>query len=447
MKEFIRQIREGMKKTPLFSRSLGVIAIVVFSFFITIFLFINVVKDTQSRATSVRIDALQSGLIEFLPDALLNKEYTLDRLVDFASADPSIGNIRVVEFIDSQPIVTISFDESEVGKVADGFSSLISLATTDPSKSFTVRNQTTEGEILLTAKTFSNKVVNTSGVLVITHIPTQDVVAIDTNMSFVIMTVITIVFLIILLLFWHLKISSQFTVFNSMRDVEMEKDDFLKVISNALKAPVVEMQEQIGDLGTVISGDVQGKKILSKMNRLNEGLNYFIEGMLEATKLRQQSVQFSFETIDPKKILQDIAEAFSKVADKKGIHITKTFPTNHYINVDTMRLKKSILHILSFINERLSENNTIGMETSVNMESLVISIHDSGEILPDKTQRKMFEQFFVQSEEELKNIGSTQIQLWIAYESIRQMGGMLSVSSDKSGATFTITFPIQESGK
>jgi len=447
MKEFIRKTQEGMKKTPLFSKSLGIIGIVLLSFLITIFLFINVIEDTQSRATSVRINALQSGLIEFLPDALLNKEYTLDRLVSFASADPSIGNIRVVEFINNQPIVTVSFDESEVGNVADGFASLISLATTDPTKSFTVRNETNEGEVLLTAKTFSNKAGDASGVLVITHIPTEDVVAIDTNMSFVVMSVITMAFLVLLLLFWHLKMFSQFTVFNSVRDMETGKDDFLKIISNALRAPVVEMQEMIGDLVTIISGNVQGKKVLSKMNHVNEGLNHFVESMLEATKLRQQSIKFSFDIIDPNDILEDIVDAFSKVADKKGIQVTKAFPTDQTINVDPLRLKQSILHVLSFINERLSENGTIDMETSVNMESLVISIHDSGNILSKESQRKMFEQFFVQDEEDLKNIGLTQMQLWIAYEGIRQMGGMLSVSSDKSGATFTITFPIQEDSR
>lgn len=441
MKEFFRQTQEGMNKTPLFSKSLGIILFIFFVFMITIFLFVNVIKDTQSRVTSIRIDSLQSGLIEFLPDALLNREYTLDRLVSFASKDPSIGNIRVVEFVDNQPIVTISFDENEIGKVADGFSSLISLATTEPGKSFTVVNQTNEGDILLTAKTFSSQ--NSSGVLVITHIPSKDTVLIDTNLSFVVMIIMTLVFFVIIVLVWYTKIFSQFSIFNGMKDVEAEKNDFLKIISRTLKDPILSIREYVGDLSIVVAGNENAMRLLSKIDNLNEETSHFIEDMLEATRLRQEAIDFSFEILNPVILLNDIVSAFSNIAEERKIEILKDFPTKENVSIDQFKLKQNILHILNFISGRVDKGGKIELSTSVKMESLIIKIHDSGGPISQKEQNKMFNKFFGQDENTLRNIGSTQVQLWIAYESIRQMGGMLSVTSDKEGVVFSINFPVQ----
>jgi len=443
MKVSVRKIKDGMKNTPLFGRSLGVIFLTAIFFISTVFLFVNVIEDTQSRVTSIRIDALQSGLIEFLPDALGNREYTLDKLVNLTKNDPTIGNIRVIEFIENKPIISISFEESEIGKVADGLSSVISLSTTDPGKSFTVRSGNYGKDVLISAKSFSFK-DGRIGVLVITHIPSNEVASIDTNMSSTVLMVTTMSFILLVILFWHLKMFSQISLFNEIKDSQEQKYDFIKIVSRALKSPILSIREKIGELSVLISGNDNSKRVLSVIDNLNENMSNLVDDMLEAIRLRQETVDFYFENINPGMIIEDTILAFSEISQKDNIRVSHDISTDRHINVDKFRLKKSILNILSFISERIGKDGLIHIKTSVNMELLTISICDSGGPISSKDQKRMFKQFFGQDENNSKHVGSVQIQLWIAYESIKQMGGILNVSSDSKGATFSINFPVQE---
>lgn len=88
----------------------------------------------------------------------------------------------------------------------------------------------------------------------------------------------------------------------------------------------------------------------------------------------------------------------------------------------------------------VNQQNKIFIMSSVNGESVVVEIKDTGKGMPEEHQAKVFEPFFT-TKKEGKGTG---LGLWVSYGIVKSFQGDIIVrSKEGEGTTFTIYLPIQ----
>jgi two-component system NtrC family sensor kinase len=106
---------------------------------------------------------------------------------------------------------------------------------------------------------------------------------------------------------------------------------------------------------------------------------------------------------------------------------------------DQAQLQQVFLNLINNAIDAIGREGVVAVKTSADKTELTVSISDTGPGIPAAMQKMVFDPFF-----STKASGKgTGLGLWISYNIIEKMGGVLSLNSrEGQGATFTIKLPI-----
>jgi two-component system NtrC family sensor kinase len=106
---------------------------------------------------------------------------------------------------------------------------------------------------------------------------------------------------------------------------------------------------------------------------------------------------------------------------------------------DQAKLQQVFLNLISNAIDAIGKDGKIAVKSARAGSALQVSVTDSGDGIPEDLQKKVFDPFFT-TKESGKGTG---LGLWISYNIIEKMGGMISVESKVGqGTTFTVKLPI-----
>lgn len=169
--------------------------------------------------------------------------------------------------------------------------------------------------------------------------------------------------------------------------------------------------------------------VKSEIDRINELVNEFLLlGKRKDTRYRPTSVAQTIHNILP--IIMSEANLHSITVNYM---VADNLPLVH---ADSELLKQVFLNICKNAIEAMDEHGVLTIVERLSDDQVIhIDIRDTGSGIPDYLIDKIFDPFFTTKE------NGTGLGLAVCQRIVHDMGGQITVSSDRHGTTFTISLP------
>lgn len=424
-----------------------VVALAIFaSFAYTADRFIGIARNAQDRLVNVRVGALQDAFVP-LANVFIDDPTTLQRYMhEIAVRNPTIVEFEVVKEIDRRWTIVDSLTASAVGNTLLGKDFFLSLATADPTNSFTVE-EIQNGERFFHT---SRAITNASGTVIAVALTKQTLSEADRSIAASIQTSVGILVVILLLLlflfFHHARIIDYTALYRKLKEVDQLKDDFIGMASHELRTPLTVIRGYISELRDHKSEQSpEVARMLERIDRSAENLNMLVGDMLDVARIEQGRMQMHIAPIDPVAIVTDVCDALRPVAQKKGLTISCEIANGITISADPDKLRQIMTNLVGNA-VKYSDKGEIAVRGVADHERCTVRVSDTGIGMTSEEQAKLFEKFQRAAGERVRSEVGTGLGLWITKQLVEVMGGHISVESIKGvGSHFIVAFPVVKS--
>ncbi|MCD6586729.1 MAG: two-component sensor histidine kinase [Desulfobacteraceae bacterium] len=152
-------------------------------------------------------------------------------------------------------------------------------------------------------------------------------------------------------------------------------------------------------------------------------------------------MDFSFQPVDLKKIIQEVIGFLGREAEYRNIKISVNVSEDiPQFESDRGKLQQVFLNLLNNAFAALSDGGNLDISAILlRDERIRLTVEDTGCGIPEKDLKKIFEPFFSTR----TNVGGTGLGLSITYSLIQEIGGTIDVNSTVDvGTRFIITLPL-----
>lgn len=223
------------------------------------------------------------------------------------------------------------------------------------------------------------------------------------------------------------------------------KSEFLSSMSHELRTPLnailgyTQLFEYDGNL------KAQQIENVREIRKAGEHLLQLINDVLDLAKIESGNMTVSLEPVLVSRLLDECFTLVQPQADARGIRLSSRIKNhiNTYVIADHIRCKQALLNLLS----NAIKYNHVGGEVEVtldspDLETLRISVRDTGRGIPLQRQAEVFQPFNRLSAEN-SNIEGSGVGLVITKQLVEMMQGQLDFSSaEGEGTTFWMNFPV-----
>jgi signal transduction histidine kinase len=225
---------------------------------------------------------------------------------------------------------------------------------------------------------------------------------------------------------------------------EKLKSNFLSNIRNEINNPissVLELSKNIAE-GEMSPEMMQSfaTLIFSEAFDLDFQLrNIFISAELEAGES-----PLSVISVKMYQLIESILTQFQKKIEKKGLKLTwkNTLDPNQIIHTDAEKLHLILSNLLANAIQFNSANGSIGIDSFLENELLVIKVRDTGIGISIEQQEKIYDRFYQVEEGSTKTYGGHGLGLCITKALLDILEGTVQLKSELGkGTEFTLTLP------
>lgn len=216
-------------------------------------------------------------------------------------------------------------------------------------------------------------------------------------------------------------------------------------ITHELKTPIASIKLLWQTIASRKLEPEQVKDLSNKGVENADRLNQMVENILLATKIEEQLFILQKEKISFKKIIADTLQR-----NQNGFLKNHKFSFSHSTSDDftllgdEMGLSSIVINLL----ENAAKYSDQGSEICISLEnknsSIVLTISDEGEGIPNEEKENIFRKFYRVGNENTRKNKGTGLGLFIVKNLVELHNGSIDVHDNSpKGAIFTIQFPIQ----
>lgn len=220
-----------------------------------------------------------------------------------------------------------------------------------------------------------------------------------------------------------------------------EKSRFFTGITHELKTPLALI---LGPLDEFLEQrDLKSEKqlhhYLQMMHRNGYRLKNLVDQILDVSKLNADAIKLNIHPFDIEKLTRQIAGQFQSLLDQEGITLDINSDTiSEPVYVDKEAWERIVINLLSNAIKFSSQGGHITVTLEDQLDSVQISVKDSGKGISAPDHEKVFE-YLYQSEGE-KAAEGTGVGLYLVKGLIERMGGSVQLrSEEQQGAEFILT--------
>ncbi len=235
-----------------------------------------------------------------------------------------------------------------------------------------------------------------------------------------------------------------------IKDLDQLKTRFFTNISHEfrtpltlIKGPIEQAQKRNSENGTRDSFTI-AKKDFNIIQRNSERLEGLVDELLELSQIESGRVLLNLSEGNPMNFIKAVVFSFESMAQRSNIifntHFDKNQNKNNSFYYDKDKLEKIAYNIISNAFKYTPEGGSIRVEGSVNNETLMIKISDTGKGISADDMDHIFERFYRVEGSEQKGSG---IGLALCNELVQLHNGSINVNSELGlGTAFIVELPI-----
>jgi signal transduction histidine kinase len=222
------------------------------------------------------------------------------------------------------------------------------------------------------------------------------------------------------------------------------KDDFVAAVSHELRTPLTSIQGYVKTLlrPNVVWPPDQQRDFMQTIDRQADRLRNLIEDLLTVSRIEADRDAPDLTSLSIPVMSQEIADdrGFTQ-SHLLAIEFDDDFPE---VLTDESMVHQVIANLIDNAVKYTPEGSTITIRGRVEGTSVVISVSDKGEGIPQDLHDKIFERFYQIDQSSTRQVGGTGLGLYICRKLAGAVGGDLWLeSSGPEGSVFSFRIPLR----
>jgi PAS domain S-box-containing protein len=242
------------------------------------------------------------------------------------------------------------------------------------------------------------------------------------------------------------------TMETKLRRAIKDRDDFLAIASHELRTPLTALSLQLESaLRTVQTNPERGLatgRLLRNAQAAvaqSQRLGALIEELLDVSRLAAGRIHLARAEVDLAALVHDLASRFEEPARAADAPINVEAPEPVRGTWDASRVSAIATNLLGNA-VKYGAGSPIDVRVARAGDAAILIVQDRGIGIAEADQARIFERF--ERAVSTRHYGGFGLGLWIAREMARAHGGSIGVASTPGkGATFTVSLPLDGSGK
>ncbi|MUP45683.1 PAS domain S-box protein [Gramella sp. BOM4] len=237
------------------------------------------------------------------------------------------------------------------------------------------------------------------------------------------------------------------TPIERLKEIEQEKESFLKLVSHELKTPVTSIKGYVQLLQKMMHGKISETKVpvepyLGKIEDQIERLIVLISEMLDLSRLETNELKLNREHFQLNQQVDHIVQELSDI--HPDVQIEVQHEGSFMVEADRGRIGQVLINFLTNAYKYSPENKHIKVKVhQIDSKFAAVSVKDTGIGIKENDRRNIFKRFYrVESKNEYTYSGFG-IGLFLSKEIIERHQGKIILESEFGrGSEFTFTLPL-----
>jgi two-component system sensor histidine kinase KdpD len=228
-------------------------------------------------------------------------------------------------------------------------------------------------------------------------------------------------------------------------ETERLRSTLLSSISHDLRTPLASIIGSVTALrrpGAAFDRAAQDE-LLATIQDEAERLNRFVGNLLDITRLEAGSLDFKRETADLAEIIETALRRATRVLAHHRVAVDLE-PDLPLVSVDAALFEQALFNLLDNAAKYAPKGSLVRIRAYRAAKAVAIDVEDEGEGIPADQLERIFDKFHRAHDGDGRPVG-TGLGLSICRGFIEGIGGHVVAAnrSDRSGARFSITLPVQ----
>lgn len=236
---------------------------------------------------------------------------------------------------------------------------------------------------------------------------------------------------------------------NELKDVDAQKQQFLRHISHELKTPLTAIREATELLHDGIGGTLsaQQSEIIQIMRDNSIRLQKMIENLLNYTKVESFQAQSTLKPLDLTELIKKVLNAHALSISNKKLDVTLSTNISERLLSNEEKITIILDNLISNAVNYTPESGRINITTNTESAWFVIDVLDSGPGLAKEDMEKVFDPFYRGSTLHNGLIKGSGLGLTIVRDIIETLNGNISLLPSEHGAHFSVRIPKSNTQK
>ena len=226
-----------------------------------------------------------------------------------------------------------------------------------------------------------------------------------------------------------------------VRKLETVRRDFISNLSHELRTPLASLKALTETLqGGALADEEAGPRFLSRIHTEVDALSQMSQELLDLSKIESGQIALVLRKVDPLAVLKSAAERMHHQAERAGVELTVETADSPNVQADAARLEQVLVNLIHNAVKFTRRGGSVKLSASVDGESVIFSVRDTGFGIPSDDLPRIFERFY---RVEKSRAGSgTGLGLSISKHIVEAHGGKIWAESEEGkGSVFYFEIP------
>ena len=228
-----------------------------------------------------------------------------------------------------------------------------------------------------------------------------------------------------------------------LKDVNAQKQQFLRHVSHELKKPLTAIREATELLRDGIGGALSAQQTenIQIMRDNSIRLQKMIENLLNYTKIESSQSQSTLQSLDLAAVINKVLNAHALSISNKKLVVDVDSNVDENLSSNEEKLSIILDNLISNAVNYTPESGRINITTNTDSDWFIIEVQDNGPGLAKEDFEKVFDPFYRGNTAHNGLINGSGLGLTIVKDIVQTLDGKINLLPSKQGAHFSVRLP------